>query len=155
IPLPWNDDAFWRRLLGDSDRGEGGSPATWLGYQRQTRLLAHGHGRAAPNTHADSGGPAPRRTAAAPGTAPRPVPIRVRSRLRGHSKGDGLSAASGRVQLGTAHGRGGSSGVSSFGGRCGGGRADLGWCFGTKPVITETPSRCSRLSPGPPPRRGP
>ena len=36
--------------------------------------------RAAPNTHADSGGPAPQNRAAVPGSAPRPVPILVRSR---------------------------------------------------------------------------
>jgi hypothetical protein len=98
-------------------------------------------GRAAPNTHADSGGPAPQNRAAVPGTVSRPVPILVRSRLRGHSKYGGLTSASGRGQFGTAHGRGGSSGVSSFfRGAAAGVGWTLRWCFGTKPVITETAS---------------
>src|SRR5262249_10335690 len=72
-----------------------------------------GGGRAAPNAHADSGGPTPRGRAAAPGTAPRPVPILIRSRRRGHSKSGGLSPQ-GRVPFGRAHGRGGSSGDCSL-----------------------------------------
>src|SRR5215831_7248814 len=66
--------------------------------------------RAAPNAHADSGGPAPQGQTAVPGTAPRPVPIRIRSRVRGHSKVRRALSLKGRVQLGRAHGRGGSSG---------------------------------------------
>ena len=117
-------------------------------------------GRAAPNAHADSGGPAPQNEAAVPATVPRPVPILIRSRVRGHSKSDGLTLASRQrqsvvgsrklktefllpsafcccllangVQLGRAHGRGGSSGVRSCfsgGGLVGVGRT-LGWCLG-------------------------
>jgi hypothetical protein len=104
-------------------------------------LSFQGKGRAAPNTHADSGGPAPQSKTAVPGTRSRPVPILVRSQLRGHSKCDGLTSASGRVQFGTAHGRGGSSGVSSlFRGAAAGVGWTLGWCFGTKPVLLETAS---------------
>ena len=45
-----------------------------------------GHVRAAPNTHADSGGSTAQGRAAMLGSVPRPVPIRIRSRTRGHSK---------------------------------------------------------------------
>ena len=69
--------------------------------------------RAAPNTHADSGGPAPRGRAAVPGQRPGrsrysfvPGSVAMRSCV-------GLTSR-GRVQLGRAHGRGGSSGDSSF-----------------------------------------
>src|SRR5262245_52889591 len=82
--------------------------------------------RAAPNTHADSGGPAPQSRAAVPGSAPWPVPILVRSRLRGHSKCDGLtSLAEGPVRHSSRAGR-----VVRrfllFPGRRGGGRVDFG-----------------------------
>src|SRR5262249_21676977 len=62
--------------------------------------------RAAPNTHADSGGPAPQSRAAVPGTVPRPVPILIRSQLRGHSEIDGPpSSGEGPVGLGSRAGR--------------------------------------------------
>src|SRR5262245_41387982 len=62
--------------------------------------------RAAPNTHADSGGPAPQSKAAVPGTVSRPVPMRVRSRPRGQSKCDGLtSSGEGPVWHGSRAGR--------------------------------------------------
>src|SRR5262245_56328785 len=72
-----------------------------------------GPGRAAPNTHAGSGGPAPQSQAAVPGTAPRTAPILIRSQLRGPAKAAG-SPPSRRGQLGSAHGWGGSLGIPSF-----------------------------------------
>src|SRR5437016_4005304 len=56
-----------------------------------------GRGRAAPNTPADSGGPAPRGQAAVPGNKPRPVPIRIRAQARGHSKSGGLISPTGEA----------------------------------------------------------
>ncbi len=56
-----------------------------------------GRRRAAPNTHSDSGGPAPRSKAAVPGDKPRPVPIRVRSPRRGQSKNGGLISDKGEA----------------------------------------------------------
>src|SRR5262245_46460483 len=81
--------------------GSGVTAAVAKGTARRPGLLSAadaapgpaGHGRAAPNTHADSGGPAPRSGAAVPGTVPRPVPILIRSRPRGHSKVGGLTPA--------------------------------------------------------------
>src|SRR5262245_41519290 len=67
--------------------------------------LARGPGRAAPNTHADCGGPTPRGQAAVPGDVPWPVPILIRSRHRGHSKYGGLTSAEGPVRLGSRPGR--------------------------------------------------
>jgi hypothetical protein len=104
--LPWNGEAFWPRSRVDSSRGEGGSAATRLviGSRRGSGPL--GQRRAAPNTHADSGGPVPQNRAAVPGTTPWPVPILVRSRLRGHSKAAGSpSPGKGPVRLGSRSGR--------------------------------------------------
>src|SRR5262245_56595153 len=64
----------------------------WLSAAGATPGL-DGPRRAAPNTHADSGGPAPQGQAAVPGNKPRPVPILIRSRLRGHSKSGGLTSS--------------------------------------------------------------
>jgi len=62
--------------------------------------------RAAPNSHADSGGPAPQGQAAVPGTGPRPVPILMRSPARGHSRSGGLtSPREGPVRPGSRRGR--------------------------------------------------
>ncbi len=88
-----------------------GDPA-WLSKADATPG-PEGQGRAAPNTHADSGAPAPRGQAAVPGTRP--------SRSR-YSFVPGFAAIQerrahllqGRVQFGKAHGWGGSSGDSSF-----------------------------------------
>lgn len=99
------------------------------------RLRTPRPGRTAPNTQADSGGPALRSRAAVPGSVPRPVPILVRSQRRGHSKAAGSPSEEG-LPFGRAHGRGGSSGVGSFfARRRGGGRVDLGGGFGLQPVI--------------------
>jgi hypothetical protein len=85
------------------------SSAIRLLYLRQTRN-AHDRcsRRTAPNTHADSGGPASQGRAAVPGNLPWPVPIRSRSRHRGHSKATG-SLRERSVPFGKARGRGGSS----------------------------------------------
>jgi hypothetical protein len=72
-----------------------GDPA-WLSKAGATPGPA-GQGRAAPNTHEDSGGPAPRSKAAEPGNKPRPVPIRIRSRSRGRSKNGGLISTKGEA----------------------------------------------------------
>src|SRR5262249_24720506 len=56
-----------------------------------------GRGRAAPNTPADSGGPAPRGQAAVPGNGPRPVPLPIRSQARGPSKSGGLLSLKGEA----------------------------------------------------------
>lgn len=71
--------------------GGDNSSAIRLGYQRRTRNT-HGQRpkRTAPNTPADSGGPAPQDRAAVPGNLPRPVPILMRSQHRCHSKSDWL-----------------------------------------------------------------
>ena len=58
-----------------------------------------GKGRTAPNTHADSGGPTPQNRAAVPGAVSRPVPILMRSRLRGHSKAAGSPPRRGGASL--------------------------------------------------------
>ncbi len=91
--------------------------------------------RTAPNTHTDSGGLTSQGRAAVPRTAPRPVPIPVGSRSRGHSKDGGLSPWE-RRQFGRARGRGGSSDDLSFfhEPRRGGGRVDLGITHSVKPV---------------------
>src|SRR5205823_3716462 len=90
-----------------------------------------------------SGGCAGEQAPAGPDThsCPRPWPFKKR---RAH-------LPQGRGQLGKAHGWGGSSGdiPPSSGRRFGGGREDLGWCLGTKPVLSETASRRSRFVPRP------
>src|SRR5262245_59408420 len=88
-----------RRLRGDTNRDEGNGAATRLVISGRRGPWPYGHGRTAPNTHADSGGPAPQNRAAVPGTTSRPVPIRIRSRLRGHSKCDGLTSSRGGASL--------------------------------------------------------
>jgi len=112
--------------------------------------------RAAPNTHADSGGPTPQGRAAVPGNKPRPVPILIRSRHRGHSKAAG-SSPQGRGQLGTAHGRGGSSGDGSFfvaaARRGSGGHWD--GASAPSPYSLRQPRADLVSSPGPPPGRRP
>src|SRR5262249_22579864 len=124
-----------------------GSRQRWRGQSRgDPACLAlagatpgpQGRGRAAPNTHADSGGPAPRGQAAVPGTSP------GRSRYAGVPSSVAIQTAAGspprgRGQVGPAHGGGGSSGAcSSFGVAVRRGSGDVGWCFGTKPVLSET-----------------
>jgi hypothetical protein len=100
-------------LRGHSSGGEGTASATRLRYRRQARPPApQGQRRAAPNSHADSGGPAPQGRAAVPGAGPgrsrySSVPGPAASR-----KAAG-SPPGGGGQLGTAHGRGGSSGDPS------------------------------------------
>src|SRR5262249_24505157 len=98
------------------------------------------------NTHADSGGPAPQSGAAVPGSVPRPVPIRIRSRRRGHSKSDGLTPQR-SVPFGRAHGRGGSAGDSSFLGRRGG----VGWMGEGAAAPSPLPWDSFALSPFNPP----
>src|SRR5262245_4595515 len=88
-----------RRLRGDSNRGEGNGAATRLAIGGRRGSGPQATRRAAPNTHADSGGPTPQSRAAVPGSVSRPVPILVRSRLRGHSKFDGLTSAGGGSSL--------------------------------------------------------
>ena len=86
--------AFSGRLFlrGQGSGGEGHRSATRLVLsQADAAPGPEGRGRAAPNTHADSGGPAPRGQAAVPGNKPRPVPILIRSRSRGHSRAAGSS----------------------------------------------------------------
>ena len=140
---------------GCSRRWRGLPLADPTGSLLQARLLAQGHRRTAPNTHADSGGPAPQSRAPVPGTVSWPVPILVRARLRGQSKAAG-SPPPGRVQFGTAHGRGGSSGDSSFLGA-------LRWGSGgpwddasaSSPYSLRQPCADLVLSPDPPPGRAP
>jgi hypothetical protein len=129
-------------LRGPSSGGEGTASATRLAIGGRRDSWPQGRGRAAPNTHADSGGPAPAgpggcagdQAPAGPDTRSCPAPWPFEDR-RAHLR-------QGRGQLGSAHGRGGSSGDrSSSWRRSGGGRVDLGWCFGTKPVLTETATR--------------
>ena len=129
-----------RRLRGDSSPGEGGSVAT--------RLVISGRRGCGPQA-SDEPHPTLMRTpaallrrarrlcqAAGPGRSRYafvPGVVAIRSSA-------GSPPARGRVPLSSAHGRGGSSGVASCAGRRGGGRVDLGWCFGIKPVFLETAS---------------
>src|SRR5437764_10096187 len=85
-----------------------------------------GKGRAAPNTHADSGGPAPQNRAAVPGTVSWPVPILIRSRLRGHSKCDGLTFAQEGSSLARLTGGAGRRAFPPSGGAAAGGGGTLG-----------------------------
>jgi hypothetical protein len=79
-------------------------PGLAIGGRRDSRPA--GRGRAAPNTHADSGGPAPQGQAAVPGAVSRPVPILIRSRPRGPSKTGGLISSGERpVRHGSRAGR--------------------------------------------------
>ena len=115
--------------------------------------------RAAPNTHADSGGPAPWSKAAVPGNTPRPVPILIRSPLRGQSNKRRAHLRQGRGQLGKARDGGGSSGDCSFlGPRSEGGRVDVGMAprrqarttgDGLAPISLRPPT-CLRAAAGPP-----
>jgi hypothetical protein len=153
FPRPRGAAFFWTPFLqGQGKRGEVVPRRPGFLSGADATPDRAGPGRAAPNTPADSGGPVPQSRAAVPGNKPRPVPIRSRSRLRGQSKFDGLTSS-----------RGGSSsaGPGSRTGRVvrrslllrgavAGGRVDLGWCSGTKPVFLGQP----RADPvGPPTHR--
>src|SRR5262249_13668900 len=86
-------------------RGEGDGAATRLVLGSRRGPRPAGQGRTAPNPQADSGGPTPRTRAAVPGATPRPVPIPIRSRLRGHSKAaDSPAPGRGPVRLGSRPG---------------------------------------------------
>ena len=92
--------------------GQSGGDPAWLSVAGAAPS-PDGCGRAAPNTHADSGGPASRAGRLCRGQRPGrsrylhvPGSVAIRSC-------DGLTSC-GRVQLGRAHGRGGSSSDSSL-----------------------------------------
>jgi hypothetical protein len=115
-----------------------------------------GRGRAAPNTHADSGGPAPQSRAAVPGTASRPVPIRIRSRLRGHSTIGGLTSAKGGASLARLTGGAGRPAMPSCSGalrRGSGGPWD--GASAPSPYSRRQPRADPVSSPDPPPERAP
>ena len=141
-------------LRGHSYGGEGHRSATRLGYPKQARPPAPGRGRAAPNTHADSGGPAPRGKAAVPGnqapagpdthSCPMPWPVEKTagsSPPRERPVRQGFTAGAGRRAIPPSFVGRGPEGV---------GRT-LGWRQGAKPVLLETASRRSRLVPRPAP----
>src|SRR5262249_41445594 len=121
---------------GGRRRRVGGCPgATRLGERAQASPPGPvARGRAAPNTHADSGGPAPRNRAAVPGTVPRPVPILIGSQRRGHSRVRRAHLPrEGPVRPGSRSGRGVRRFLLLRGAAVGGGGI-LGGCFGTEPV---------------------
>jgi hypothetical protein len=125
-----------RRFLTPRPRDDGGGEGDPRRPDWSIFAQASAHtGRAAPNTHADSGGPAPGNRAAVPGSVPRPVPIRIRSRHRGHSKIDGLTLSREcPVRPGSRAGRV----VRRFllpGALRRGSGGTLGGCLGTEPVI--------------------
>ena len=119
----------WRLFSGVNSGGEGYRSAARLGYSGQTRRPGpRGPRRAAPNTHADSGGPAPQSKAAVPGAAPRPVPILMRSRSRGQSKCGRLTHTLGSVPFGRASRPG--RVVRRFSPFTAGTAAGVGWTLG-------------------------
>ncbi len=138
-------------LRGHGNGGEGHRSATRLAYRKRTRLQApKAQDEAAPNTHTDSGGPASQSRAAVPGNKPRPVLILVRSRTCGHSRIGGLISPKGESRSARLTGGAGRQAISSCSEpRSGGGRVDLGWRLGAKPVLPETASRRSRFVPRP------
>jgi hypothetical protein len=113
------------------------SSAIRLTYPGQTR---HTHDqrsrRTAPNSHADSGGPASQGQAAVPGNLPWPVPILLGSQQRRHSKYDWLAPQRERpVRHGWRLGRIVRANTPVLcGSRSGGGREDMGWPL-AKPVF--------------------
>jgi hypothetical protein len=115
-----------------------------------------GRGRAAPNTHADSGGPAPQGQAAVPGVESRPVPIRIRSRLRGHSKSGGLTSPRGGASSARLTGGAGRPAIPPPRG-CGPAGAGGTWAGASapSPYTVRQPRADLVSSPGPPPGRGP
>jgi hypothetical protein len=131
FPRERQSAAFSCRISEQGSCGGGdNSSAIRLLYLRRTQ---HTHGqrprRTAPNTHADCGGPASQGRAAVPGNLPWPVPIRIRSRHRGHSKSDWLTPRREcPVRQGSRAGRIVRANTPVLGGsRSGGGREDVGW----------------------------
>jgi len=111
----------------DSGGGAAVARRSGLAISGRRDSWPNGRGRAAPNTHADSGGPTRQGRAAVPGTAPQPVPIRIRSRRRGHSKvRRALSPKGESRSAGLTGGAGRPATPPILRRRCGGGRGDLG-----------------------------
>ena len=137
--------------------GGDNSSAIRLAYQRRTRNTHDQRSRrTAPNTHADSGGPAPQGRAAVPGTCPGRSRYSFVPSTAAIQKATG-SLLEGSVPLGTADGWGGSSGRSTpfvSRSRSGGGREDVGMAK-AKPVILgqryADPALVSRPTGGPRP----
>jgi hypothetical protein len=115
-----------------------------------------GQRRAAPHSHADSGGPAPRGPAAVPGNKPRPVPILVRSHARGHSKGGGLTSAEGGASSARLTAGAGRQAMFLLRG-CGPAGVGRTWDGASAPSPYSVRQPCADLvsSPDPPPGRGP
>jgi hypothetical protein len=108
FPRPRGRQAFFLTPFspGCSSGAEATSPRPGLLSVADAAPGPTGHRRAAPNTHADSGGPTPQSRAAVPGTVSRPVPILIRSRLRGQSKTTGSPPqGEGPVRQGSRAGR--------------------------------------------------
>src|SRR5271170_7472904 len=152
FPRPRGRKAFFLTPFspGCSSGAEATSPRPGLLSVADAAPGPTGHRRAAPNTHADSGGPPPQSRAAVPGAVSRPVPILIRSRLRGQSKTTGSPPqGEGPVRQGSRAGRVVRRAFLLFRGAVAGVGETLGGCFGTQPVLPETATCCSRLVPRP------
>ena len=142
-------------LRGHSSGGEGTASATRLaigggrnsGPRRpQTSRTQHSCGLWRPRSAEQ---------AAVPGTAPRPVPIRVRSRLRGHSRSGGLISLGERpVRHGSRAGRVVRRSLLVRGGSPAGVGRTWDGASAPSPLSLRQPRADLVVSPDPPPGRG-